>query len=112
LDQTSHTASRQHIEARVLNEQVTLMCRLTTSPLFSSVIVGAMMAWLTAEDHGVAASVNWYVVLLLVLLLRWRVAAAFLRQPRDLADTSRWRAAMMAGAALGLGIIYSVFASM
>lgn len=110
MDQTSHTASRQHIEARVLNEQVTLMCRLTTSPLFSSVIVGAMMAWLTAEDHGVAASVTWYVVLLLVLLLRWRVAAAFLRQPRDLADTRRWRAAMMAGAALG-GTVWSIAGS-
>jgi signal transduction histidine kinase len=101
---------REHIEARVLNEQVTLMCRLTTSPLFGSVLLGVMMAYLTAEDHGVPASVAWYVVLLIVLLLRWRVAAAFLRQPRDLADTKRWRAAMMAGAALG-GFVWSIAGS-
>jgi signal transduction histidine kinase len=86
------------------------MCRLTTSPLFGSVIVGAMMAYLATEDHGVAASVTWYVALLLVLLLRWRVAAAFLRQPRDLADTKRWRAAMMAAAVLG-GATWSVAGS-
>ena len=102
--------NREHIEARVLNEQVTLMCRLTTSPLFGSVILGIMMAYLGAEDHGVTATVGWYVVLLLVLLLRWRVAAAFLRRPRDLADTKRWRAAMMAGAALG-GLVWSVAGS-
>jgi signal transduction histidine kinase len=102
--------SREHIEARVLNEQVTLMCRLTTSPLFGSVLLGIMMAYLGAHDHGVTATVIWYVVLLVVLLLRWRVAAAFLRRPRDLADTKRWRAAMMAGAALG-GFVWSIAGS-
>jgi signal transduction histidine kinase len=103
--------AREHIEARVLNEQVTLMCRLTTSPLFGSVLLGIMMAYLGAHDHGVTATVVWYVVLLVVLLLRWRVAAAFLRQPRDLADTKRWRAAMMAGAALG-GFVWSIAGSL
>ncbi|MET0534323.1 MAG: ATP-binding protein [Steroidobacter sp.] len=86
------------------------MCRLTTSPLFGSVILGVMMAWLTVEDHGVTAAVAWYVVLLLVLLLRWQVAAAFLRRPRDLADTKRWRAAMMVGAAVG-GAVWSIAGS-
>jgi signal transduction histidine kinase len=102
--------TREHIEARVLNEQVTLMCRLTTSPLFGSIMVGVMMAWLAIDDHGIAASVIWYVVLLLVLLLRWQVAAAFLRGPRDLAATKRWRAAMMGGAVLG-GSVWSIAGS-
>ncbi len=97
-------ANREHIEARVLSEQVALMCRLTTSPLTASVVIGAMMVWLTMPDHGMAASLTWYIALLLVLLLRWRIAAGFLGKARDLAETKRWRAAMMAGAMLGGGV--------
>ena len=103
-------ANREHIEALVLSEQVALMCRLTTSPLTASVAVGAMMVWLTAPDHGLAPSVTWYIALLLVLLLRWRIAAGYLRKPRDLAETKRWRAAMMGGAVLG-GSVWSVAGS-
>lgn len=102
--------SREHIEARVLSEQVALMCRLTTSPLTASIPVGAMMVWLTMADHGLAASLAWYVGLLLVLLLRWRIAASYLRKPRDLTQTKRWRAAMMAGAILG-GTTWSIAGS-
>lgn len=104
MAEAGNITTREHIEDRVLSEQVALMCRLTTSPLFASVIVGAMMAWLGAEDHGANAAVTWYVTLLLVLLLRWRVAAAYLRQPRDTADTKRWRNIMMLLAALGGGV--------
>lgn len=103
--------SRERIEARVLSEQVALMCRLTTSPLSASVIVGVMMVWLTKEDHGLAVSLSWYGGLLLVLLLRWRIAAAYLRKPRDLTQTKRWRAAMMAGAILG-GATWSIAGSL
>src|SRR5688572_21607354 len=104
MAEAGNITTREHIEDRVLSEQVALMCRLTTSPLYASVIVGAMMAWLGAEDHGANAAVTWYVTLLLVLLLRWRVAAAYLRQPRDTADTKRWRNTMMLLAALGGGV--------
>lgn len=103
-------AHREHIEARVLSEQVALMCRLTTSPLTASVVIGAMMAWLTAPDYGWTASLTWYIALLLVLLLRWRIAAGYLRQPRDLAETKRWRAAMLGGAILG-GSVWSIAGS-
>jgi len=103
-------ASREHIETRVLNEQVALMCRLTTSPLTASVVVGVMMVWLTVPDHGLAASLVWYVALLLVLLLRWRIAATYLRRSRGLAETKRWRAAMMGGAVLG-GSVWSIAGS-
>lgn len=110
MTEAGNITTREHIEDRVLNEQVALMCRLTTSPLFASVIVGAMMAWLGAEDHGTTAAVTWYVTLLMVLLLRWRVAAAYLRQPRDQARTKRWRNIMMSLAALG-GAVWSIAGS-
>jgi signal transduction histidine kinase len=102
--------NRQHIEARVQHEQVALMCRLTTSPLSASVVIGAMMVWLTMEDHGQAAALSWYIGLLLVLLLRWQIAASYLRKPRDLNETRRWRAAMLAGAVLG-GAVWSIAGS-
>lgn len=102
--------NREHIETRVLNEQVALMCRLTTSPLAASVLIGAMMAWLTLEDYGLAPALVWYATLLLVCLLRWRIAAGYLRRPRDLAETKRWRTAMMVGAILG-GAAWSVTGS-
>ena len=103
--------TREAIEPRVLTEQVTLMCRLTTSPLFASVIVGAMMAWLATEDHGSTAALTWYIVLLLVLLLRWQTAAAYLRRrPADHSLTRRWRNIMMSLAALG-GSVWSIAGS-
>lgn len=81
------TRNREHIEERVLAEQVALMCRLTTSPLTASVVIGAMMVWLTMEDYGPGPALIWYIALLLVLLLRWRIAATYLRQQRGLAET-------------------------
>lgn len=110
MTEAVNISQREHIEARVLSEQVALMCRLTTSPLSASVVVGAMMVWLTMADHGLTASLIWYAGLLLVLLLRWRIAAGYLRKPRDLAQTKRWRAAMMAGAILG-GATWSIAGS-
>jgi signal transduction histidine kinase len=104
------STNREHIEARVLGEQVALMCRLTTSPLTASVVIGAMMVWVTKEDHGLGPSLVWYVALLLVLLLRWRIAATYLRRPRGLAETRRWRSAMLAAAVLG-GASWSVAGS-
>lgn len=102
--------NREHIEARVLSEQVALMCRLTTSPLTASVVIGAMMVWLIMEDYGLGPPLVWYAALLLVLLLRWRIAATYLRRPRGLAETRRWRTAMLAAAALG-GASWSVAGS-
>jgi signal transduction histidine kinase len=101
---------REHIEARVLSEQVALMCRLTTSPLTASLVIGAMMVWLTMEDHGLGPSLVWYAALLLVLLLRWRIAATYLTRPRGLVETRRWRTAMLAAAVLG-GATWSVAGS-
>ncbi|GFE89014.1 sensor histidine kinase [Steroidobacter agaridevorans] len=103
-------AHREHIEERVLAEQVALMCRLTTSPLTASVVIGAMMVWLTMEDYGAGPALVWYIALLLVLLLRWRIAATYLRKPRGLAEIHRWRRAMLAAAVLG-GATWSVAGS-
>lgn len=105
-----NVSNREHIEARVLGEQVALMCRLTTSPLTASVVIGAMMVYLIVEDYGLGPALTWYVALLLVLLLRWRIAATYLRRPRGLAETKRWRTAMLAGAILG-GAAWSVTGS-
>lgn len=105
-----NVSNREHIEARVLGEQVALMCRLTTSPLTASVVIGAMMVYLIVEDYGLGPALTWYVALLLVLLLRWRIAATYLRRPRGLAETKRWRTAMLAGAVLG-GAAWSVTGS-
>src|SRR5687768_14551766 len=102
--------NREHIEARVLGEQVALMCRLTTSPLTASVVIGGMMVYLITEDYGWGPALTWYVALLLVLLLRWRIAATYLHRPRGLAETKRWRTAMMVGAILG-GAAWSVTGS-
>lgn len=102
--------NRENIEARVLSEQVALMCRLTTSPLTASVIAGGLMVWLTMQDHGLGPSLVWYTSLLLVLLLRWRIAAQYLRRPRGLSETQRWRTAMMSGAVLG-GAVWSIAGS-
>lgn len=110
MTEAVNISQREHIEARVLSEQVALMCRLTTSPLSASVIIGAMMVWLTMEDYGLAPAVAWYVGLLLVLLIRWQIAASYLRRPRNLDQTKRWRAAMMAGAVLG-GATWSIAGS-
>jgi signal transduction histidine kinase len=107
MTEAAEIITREDIEKRVLTEQVALMCRLTTSPLFASVILGVMMAWLAAVDHGVTAGVAWYIALLLVLLLRWRTAAAYLRRPREATETRRWRNIMMALAALG-GAVWSI----
>lgn len=103
-------SNREHIEERVLAEQVRLMCRLTTSPLTASVVIGAMMAWLAIEDYGPGPALIWYIALLLVLLLRWRIAATYLSRPRGLAETIRWRRAMLAAAVLG-GATWSVAGS-
>jgi len=99
--------SREPVADRVLAEQVALMCRLTTSPLFASTILGAMFTWLIVEDHGIAASLVWYAVLLLVTFVRWRVAKAYLAQPRSGADIRRWRVVMLMLAALA-GAAWSV----
>lgn len=87
------------LEDRILVEQVALMCRLTTSPLFASIILGAMFFWLMLEDYGAAASGIWYCALLLVTFVRWRVARAYLSQSDPTPDVRSWRLVMLALAA-------------
>ncbi len=38
---------RTCVAQRVLGEQLALMCKLTTSPLFATIIAGLMFSWLT-----------------------------------------------------------------
>ena len=107
MDDSGKTAAEQALDTRVLREQITLMCRLTTSPLAATVALGAMMAWLTVEDHGTTLSGAWYLALLVVTLVRWRVARTFLRQPPAPDAVRRWRFAMLALAATA-GTVWSV----
>jgi signal transduction histidine kinase len=98
---------REALADRVLAEQVALMCRLTTSPLFASILAGAMFWWMTFEDYGAVASSAWYCALLLVTFIRWRVARAYLTQPPHGRDVRRWRLIMLGLAALA-GAVWSV----
>lgn len=101
------TAAQEALDKRVLCEQVTLMCQLTTSPLAATVVVGAMMAWLCMADHGVTAVVAWYVTLLVITFTRWRVARAFLGSPPTSQTVSRWRFIMLSLAATA-GAVWSI----
>jgi signal transduction histidine kinase len=100
-------APRAALEDSILGEQLALMCRLTTSPLFASIIVGAMLAWLTLEDAGLAVSLAWYCALLAVTLIRWRVARAYLNSAAPLEHLHRWRLIMLGLAALA-GAVWSI----
>jgi signal transduction histidine kinase len=100
---------KQHeaLADRVLAEQVALMCRLTTSPLFASTILGLMFCWLTFEDYGLIPTLTWYGALMLVTLIRWRVAKAYLSHPQHERDVHRWRLMMLLLAAVA-GAVWSV----
>jgi signal transduction histidine kinase len=101
------SAPRATLEDLILGEQLALMCRLTTSPLFASIIVGAMFAWLTLEDSGLAASFAWYCALVAVTLARWRVARAYLNSIERAPNLHRWRFIMLVLAALA-GAVWSI----
>jgi signal transduction histidine kinase len=92
---------------RILTEQVALMCRLTTLPLFGSIFIGAIIAYLAVEDSGLRISGAWYLASLVIMLIRWRVANAFLQRPRRHAEVQRWRSAMLALLTL-YGVIWSI----
>jgi signal transduction histidine kinase len=95
------------LEHRVLIEQVELMSRLTPLPLFGSIGVGAIMAYLAVQDFGLVASVSWYVAAVAISLVRWQVATAFIRKPREYEEVLRWRSAMFALIVL-FGAIWSI----
>jgi signal transduction histidine kinase len=81
---------------RILTEQVALMCRLTTSPLLGSLLIGAIIAYLAVEDSGLQVSAGWYCASLIIMLIRWRVANAFLQRDRGHDAVRRCRSMMLA----------------
>ncbi len=103
----SDPQTAEQLQARIAAEQVKLMSQFTTSPLFGSIILGAMLAWLCMEEHGAFASFGWYALLMLVTLVRWRVARAYLTQPPAFASVWRWRMAMLCLAAVA-GAVWSI----
>lgn len=103
----SDLQTAEQLHARIAAEQVKLMCQFTTSPLFGSIILGAMLAWLCMQEHGALASFSWYALLMLVTLVRWRVARAYLSEPRPQASVWRWRNAMLGLAAIA-GAVWSI----
>ena len=46
MDDSRPSEADQTMDERVLTQQVLLMSVLTTSPLFATMLVGAMLAWL------------------------------------------------------------------
>jgi signal transduction histidine kinase len=105
---TEVSPPREAVGDRILAEQIALMCRLTTSPLFATMIAGAMFWWLIYEDYGFSASATWYIALLGVTFIRWRVARAYLAEEHHRSrDLHRWRFAMLALAALA-GSVWSI----
>jgi signal transduction histidine kinase len=99
--------SRSTLEDRILSEQLAWMCRLTTSPLFASIVAGGMFAWLIVEDSGITASLGWYCALLTVTLVRWQTARAYLNRPQPIESLPRWRFLMLALAAVA-GAVWSI----
>ncbi len=95
------------LRARIAAEQVRLMSQFTTSPLFGSIFLGAMLAWLSIEDHGALAAFGWYALLMLVTLIRWRVARAYLVKPHPDSSVRRWRITMLSLAAVA-GAVWSM----
>jgi signal transduction histidine kinase len=100
-----HTA--EQLRARIEAEQVKLMSQFTTSPLFGTIFLGPMLAWLSMEDHGAWAAFGWYGLLMLVTFVRWRVARAYLAQPRLGETVRRWRTTMLFLAAIA-GAVWSM----
>lgn len=95
----------EQLRARVEAEQVRLMSQFTTSPLAGSIFLGAMMAWLCMEEHGIAKAWGWYALLMVITFIRWRVARGYLSQPqRDVTSVRRWRATMLLLAAVAGGV--------
>ena len=92
---------------RILAEQVALMCRLSTAPLLGSILVGAIIAYSAVEDSGLVVSCVWYAASLAIMLIRWSVARAFLRHPREPAEVRRWLSVILPLIAL-FGVIWSI----
>jgi signal transduction histidine kinase len=95
------------LDHRVHAEQVALMCRLTTIPLLGSIFIGAIVAYLAIEDSGTRVAGAWYAASLAIMLIRWRVAHAFLQRPRRYEEVRRWRTAMLVLIAV-FGTIWSI----
>ncbi|MFL6547710.1 MAG: sensor histidine kinase [Povalibacter sp.] len=93
-----HTA--EALRARVLAEQVKLMSQFATSPLFGSIFLGAMLAWLSLNQHGALAAFGWYALLMVVTFIRWRVARAYLAQTHSDKAVRRFKNTMLALAAV------------
>jgi signal transduction histidine kinase len=99
--------NNEALNRRILAEQVALMCRLTTIPLLGSIFVGAIIAYVAVADAGGLTSGIWYLASIAIMLIRWRVAMAFLRRPPSELDADRWRTMMLV--LIGLyGVVWSI----
>src|SRR5712672_1089861 len=93
--QEGATHDSELLNQRILAEQVALMCRLSTIPLFGSIFIGAIMAYVAIPDAGLPTSVVWYVTSLIIMIVCWRVAKVYLRRSRTHAEVLRWRMAIL-----------------
>jgi signal transduction histidine kinase len=95
------------LRMRVLAEQIRLMSQYTTSPLFGSIFLGAMLAWLSSKDHGLGPAWSWYSVLMVVTFVRWRVARAYMARAHTDVEVLRFRTVMLSLAAIA-GSVWSI----
>jgi signal transduction histidine kinase len=96
MSDATPVADKDVLNQRILIEQVVLMCRLTTLPLFGSIGIGAILAYLAIEDSGLLISAGWYVVSLAIMFIRWQIAYLFLKKPRNYDETRQWLTVMFA----------------
>jgi len=96
MSATQATArDRQALDQRILSEQIALMCRLTTLPLFGSLFVGAIIVYLIVDTSGLKATSLWYCASVAVMVVRWRVAHAFLARPRGYKELHQWQTSIV-----------------
>lgn len=97
---------RDSLDQRILTAQLALMCKLTKLPLFGSIFIGAIIAYVAAKDSSLYAGI-WYTAAIVIMLIRWTIADAFLQNTHDFASVRRWQAAMLVLIAL-FGMIWSI----
>jgi signal transduction histidine kinase len=107
MSATPITLDPETLDRRIRTEQLALMCRLSTIPLIGSIGVGAIIAYAALEDSGPLVCGLWYGASLAIMLLRWRLAHAFLQRPRAFEEVQRWQRLLLTLVAV-FAVIWSI----
>jgi signal transduction histidine kinase len=107
MSEPSPVPTADVLKQRILIEQLELMCRLTPLPLFGSIGVAAILAYLTVADSGWIVAFCWFAASATIMLVRLQVAQAFVAKQRTYEEALRWRTAMFALIVV-FGIVWSI----